>query len=88
MSKRDYHLDLVKAKPAALAGYFDSALFAEWITGLDDEALFEAERAFQAALTKTASYRFGRAAAKNYRLSQAALTAGTGGGKSAGLRGV
>lgn len=87
MSK-NYRIDLTTAKPAALAGYFDSALFAEWITSLDDEALFEAERAFQAALTKTASYRFGRAAAKNYRLSQAALTVGTGGDKIAGLRGV
>jgi len=35
MSK-NYRIDLTTAKPAALAGYFDSALFAEWITGLDD----------------------------------------------------
>ena len=88
MKRSDYRLDLVKAKPAALAGYFNSALFSEWITGLDDESLLAAERAFQDALTKTASYRFGRATVQNYRLSQEALSHDFGGGKSASLRGV
>lgn len=88
MSKRDYHLDLVKAKPADLAGYFHSALFAEWVTGLSDDDLLAAERAFADALNKTASYRFGRATVKNRLLSESALSHDFGGGKSAGLRGV
>ena len=89
MAKRsDYRLDLVRAKPADLAGYFRSALFSEWITSLDNESLWEAERAFQAALNKTADYRLARATVENYRISDAALSHTFGGGKTAGLRGV
>ena len=89
MSKRsDYRLDLVKAKPADLEGYFHSALFSEWVTGLSDDDLLAAERAFADALDKTASYRFGRATVKNRLLSDAALSHTFGGGKTAGLRGV
>lgn len=87
MSKRDYRLDLVKAKPADLAGYFHSALFAEWVTGLSDDDLLAAERAFNFAATKTANLRFGRAYIQNNRLSEEALSLGFGGGKSA-VRGL
>ena len=88
MAKRsDYRLDLVKAKPADLAGYFHSALFSEWVTGLSDDDLLAAERAFADALNKVASYRFGRATVKNRLLSDAALSHTFGGGKSA-VRGL
>ena len=87
MSK-NYRIDLTTAKPADLAGYFRSALFSEWITSLDNESLWEAERAFQVALNKTADYRLARATVENYRISDAALSHTFGGGKTAGLRGV
>ncbi len=92
MSK-NYRIDLTTAKPADLAGYFRSALFSEWITSLDNESLWEAERAFQVALNKTADYRLARVTVENYRISDAgalaaALSHTFGGGKTAGLRGV
>lgn len=85
---KDFTLDLTTATPAALQGYILSAVFDQWLSGLDDQALFDVERAFERASIKAANYRFCRAHIENARISGTALSHDFGGNKSASLRGL
>lgn len=85
---KDFTLDLTTATPAALQGYILSTVFDQWLSGLDDQALFDVERAFERASIKAANYRFCRAHIENARISGTALSHDFGGGKSASLRGL
>ena len=84
---KNFKLDLTTAHPGEVHGYFLTGVFDAWLQALDDEQLLAAERAFTFAATKTANLRFGRAYIQNNRISEAALSLGFGGGKSA-VRGL